>query len=271
MIMRIIDANFNRVREALRVIEDILRFYDANRHLASIIREFRHSFTMSYISYFGRYAGIFRDVRADTGKTNPPSPAENIREILVRNFFRIEEGLRCIEECSRISNPKSTKCWQKLRFSIYEIEQKVMAEIPDRTIPHPFTGVYLSGISPEYVRVLLNELTDEELSMIIIEPCGQDNEFVRNLEKLKSYFEKKLILTAKRFDMALAADIDGVHLEYGSLKCNIVRKFMPGKIIGMTLTEEQKLKKSDESSINYIASDWASKKYKPLTESKKKH
>lgn len=270
MVTRIIDANFNRVREALRVVEDIIRFYDnANRKFAYEIRDFRHSFTLSYIKYFGRYAISFRNTKTDIGKTNPSSPAKNIKDILLRNFFRVEEGLRCIEEFSRISNPLSTKHWQKLRFSIYEIEQKVVSEIPEKNIPNRFNGIYFSGISTRNLESTLKEFTDEKLSILIFEPCGSDSEMVRNLKKIKTLFEKKLILIVNRFDIALAADIDGIHLEPGSLKTDIVRRFMPGKIIGMTLSKEQKLKKSDEKRINYVACDWLSEKNKLLTDCKK--
>ncbi|MCM8816375.1 MAG: thiamine phosphate synthase [Candidatus Omnitrophica bacterium] len=267
---RIIDANFNRIREALRVIEDIIRFCDCKGiDFVDKIRKLRHSFTYSYIRYFGTYPNTFRDVTTDPGKTNPPTPAENIKEILMRNFFRVEEGLRSIEECSRISIPESTECWQKFRFSVYDIEQKIMSLIPDKGISAPFVGIYFSGILSRSMEPILKELENEKLSIFIFEPFYPDSKTVKMLTGIKRLLDQRLILIANRFDIAVAADIDGVHLEYGSLKADIVRRFMPGKIIGMTLKNGQELKKRYENKINYVAFELKQTGYEPLTDLKR--
>jgi hypothetical protein len=50
-IYRIIDANFNRVREGLRVIEDGLRFIYTNEKKLKEIREIRHLFSKKTLGF----------------------------------------------------------------------------------------------------------------------------------------------------------------------------------------------------------------------------
>lgn len=267
-VLRIIDANFNRAREGMRVIEDILRFSDMPE-FSTQLRQIRHSFTVLYLKCFGDVPAEFRDARHDIGKNNKPGPVLTEKEILRRNFFRIEESLRCIEECSMIANPASTQYWQKLRFDIYEIEQTVNSRIPDRKIPHPFIGVYLLSFSDRCPKSFISYLADKRISMIIVEPGVSDDKSVKVLKKLKKLFNEKLILTVNRFDIALASDIDGVHLEQGSLHSGIVRKFLPGKIIGMTLRKNQRIKNCDRNNINYVARENLLENQELLTNSKK--
>ncbi|HPP66371.1 MAG TPA: hypothetical protein PKX05_00470, partial [bacterium] len=144
-LLRIIDANFNRVREGLRVIEDILRFSSSGNNFQAQLREIRHLFTFSYIKYFGSIPITKRNILEDIGKNNPPYRAKTSKEIVLRNFLRIEEGIRSIEECSAVVCPQSTHIWQELRFKIYAIEKRVQSILPEKEIPAFFIGIMLSG------------------------------------------------------------------------------------------------------------------------------
>ncbi|HQQ88513.1 MAG TPA: hypothetical protein PLA72_10985, partial [Smithellaceae bacterium] len=44
-IRRVLDANFNRVKEGLRVCEDVCRFVYDDRRLARVFKETRHTVT----------------------------------------------------------------------------------------------------------------------------------------------------------------------------------------------------------------------------------
>ncbi|MCM8765055.1 MAG: thiamine phosphate synthase [Candidatus Omnitrophica bacterium] len=267
-ILRIIDANFNRVREAIRVVEDILRFSETSAQITSKLREIRHLFTSSYIKHFGFSAIIFRNVRKDAGKNNTPHPAQDARQIMIRNFLRAEEGLRCIEECSRIAKPSSTESWQKLRFAIYQIEQQALIEIPDRTIQTPFLAVYANETMVQRIHTTIKPQTKKTFIMIMT-PAERTDKFVRTLRKLKKIDDRTILLVQDRPDIALAAGIDGVHLEYGSISACDARRILPGKIIGMTLKKNQKFNISGEKDVNYIACENISKIIQLLTERKK--
>ena len=47
-IERLIDANYNRLKEALRLLEDIQRFIYDNKELSYAFKELRHNLTSLY-------------------------------------------------------------------------------------------------------------------------------------------------------------------------------------------------------------------------------
>src|SRR5947208_10810251 len=67
--LRILDANANRAREALRVIEDFARFGLDDAELSAALKQLRHDFAGS-ISGFVADAVLHRDTPGDVGTLN---------------------------------------------------------------------------------------------------------------------------------------------------------------------------------------------------------
>ncbi|MFH1612546.1 MAG: thiamine-phosphate pyrophosphorylase [bacterium] len=143
-IFRILDANFNRSKEGLRVIEDILRFSylefdkknqkeenissNINNSIIKKIRFIRHSLSNIIDSIYFEFLKN-RDIKNDSGKIFNQTKYENINEILISNFKRVEESLRVIEELMRLISLKKSDAIKKLRFNIYELEKKTFITI----------------------------------------------------------------------------------------------------------------------------------------------
>ncbi len=130
-IKRMIDANFNRTREGLRVIEDIARFVLGNKDttdemkllrsdLAKIEKNF--DFTLS------------RDTENDVG-TSLSSDIEERRgsvfDIFKANIKRIEESLRVLEETFKTIDIEMSKKLKSMRYKIYIIERKFEMELKE--------------------------------------------------------------------------------------------------------------------------------------------
>ncbi|HOK79861.1 MAG TPA: thiamine phosphate synthase [bacterium] len=244
--LRIIDANFNRVREALRVIEDTLRFSDAGKNVSSKIRSIKHLLSNEYFKTFGYRALTARDVTTDHGKRNQPYSAETLKQILIRNFMRAEEGLRCIEECSRIVSPDSTGTWQALRFKIYDIEQQIITRIPDHKVPAHFSGIYTeTDIGLEIIKKISTDI-------FIMKPGRNIKTCLEHLKKIKNAAKKAIVLVEDRPDIALVANVDGVHLEPEAMSPEHASKIIPGKIIGVA-ARDVKLQKFHDTGASYIA------------------
>jgi thiamine-phosphate pyrophosphorylase len=123
---RIIDANLNRSREGLRVIEDIVRFYTDDKKITSLLKKTRHEITDTAEN--NRALLSWRDAYNDAGKGFVPSlegKDKDITGIIVSNFKRVEESLRVLEEISKILMPRKTFIFKDLRFRVYTIEKKV--------------------------------------------------------------------------------------------------------------------------------------------------
>ncbi len=132
--LRIIDANFNRAREALRVIEDGLRFYyDRDENYVKSLKELRHKLSVGVEKNFGfSVLKKERDSGYDIGKDFDSREKETVRQVIERNFMRTGEALRTLEEYSKTTVPEASLLFHDLRFDLYEIEKEVILFL-DRT------------------------------------------------------------------------------------------------------------------------------------------
>lgn len=129
--LRMIDANANRTREALRVLEDCVRFTQNHARFTSSFKKLRHEVTRGVNSLGLSLKQLLesRESRGDVGKKSVRyirQPLAGIHEILVRNFKRAQESLRVLEECSKGSYRKVSSHFQRLRFDLYDLEKAVL-------------------------------------------------------------------------------------------------------------------------------------------------
>ncbi len=132
-ILRILDVNFNRSREGLRVCEEITRFVMEDEALTKEFKKIRHA-----VSHFLKKfpASPFelvasRDISSDVGKN--PSRLEKTQKgtvgIFLANAERVKESLRVLEETSKFLDKKTSNELKKIRFRTYAIEKKVLKKL----------------------------------------------------------------------------------------------------------------------------------------------
>ena len=128
--LRLIDANFNRAKEGLRVCEDILRFMYDDRLLTKSFKQFRHDCTRILLEFPVSYRILVRTRAAsrDVGKNNVilEKRKPTWKDILTSNIKRAQESLRVLEEASKIVAPEKSRSFQSLRFKLYELEKRVL-------------------------------------------------------------------------------------------------------------------------------------------------
>lgn len=123
-IYRVIDANFNRTREGLRVIEDTFRFVCNDRQNSDKIRSLRHCLTKVSRKIYPQLI-CSRDSVKDLGRGNREKKYSSIDNILLANIRRVEESLRVLEEYSRLISSSANRTFKKIRFEIYNIEKQL--------------------------------------------------------------------------------------------------------------------------------------------------
>ena len=126
-VWRLLDANANRAREGLRVVEDTARFVLERPDASSALRRMRHRLDQLVR---GRYATLLRhrDVDTDPGRGNLTTSHKNgIPALLATNFKRGEEALRVLEEYGRVVSPKAVKGVQAIRYDVYQWEKKLLS------------------------------------------------------------------------------------------------------------------------------------------------
>jgi thiamine-phosphate pyrophosphorylase len=129
--LRIVDANSNRTREALRVVEDIVRFSWEDARLASRLKRERHTISRNCDRLLKKdLKGLrARDTARDPGRDSMPAgeaTRRNWAEILLSNFRRAEEGLRVLEEVSKLTNPVLSRLFKRSRFRVYDLEKSCL-------------------------------------------------------------------------------------------------------------------------------------------------
>ncbi len=121
-LFRLIDANLNRLKEGVRVIEDINRYLYDNREVASKLKSLRH------LAKIENYLDLLphRDIQNDVLKESVKSEMEreDIGGILLANYKRTQEAARVLEESFKLIDPGKSEEFKKIRYELYDLEKE---------------------------------------------------------------------------------------------------------------------------------------------------
>jgi hypothetical protein len=129
--VRILDANLNRLREALRVIEEHVRFVEEAKDASLVFKELRHS--LDEMEQIAGRAKLLRsrDTDADplAAETQPQELRRSgVADVLTANFKRAQEAARVLEEYGKVGAFAGLSEKAKIiRFQLYNHE-KTMVE-----------------------------------------------------------------------------------------------------------------------------------------------
>ena len=134
---RMIDANANRVREGLRVCEDLVRLCLGSEAGFRRVRALRYAVSRQLTALpIAREALLrARDTRQDPGRRSRPSTIRSAPQLLIINLQRAKEGLRVLEDSARVVAPPAVTGFQTLRFRVYDLERDLLlglAAVRDR-------------------------------------------------------------------------------------------------------------------------------------------
>ena len=136
-IHRIIDANLNRVKEGLRVCEEITRFILNNHKFTARFKQYRHEIdNLARKIYPASRLLKERKADSDVGRFNSGGELKrcNCKDIFWANIQRVKESLRVLEEFSKLVDTKAALRFKQLRYKVYEIEKesfKKISALPD--------------------------------------------------------------------------------------------------------------------------------------------
>ena len=128
--LRILDANYNRSKEALRVCEDLSRFLMNSAPLSLAFKKSRHEITRLILRFPHSYSKLVsaRNSAADVGRNRTLQDRVKIRwqDIMASNIQRAQEAVRVMEEVAKVLAPAQSDGFQKLRYRLYELERKTV-------------------------------------------------------------------------------------------------------------------------------------------------
>jgi hypothetical protein len=121
--LRLIDANLNRLREGIRVVEDIFRYIFNDKTTSSKLKSLRH------LSRLSNYDALLdtRDIKNDVLKSSTTSEQsrENVKSILIANFKRAQESARVLEEFTKLISIQESENFKYIRYELYDIEKSI--------------------------------------------------------------------------------------------------------------------------------------------------
>lgn len=122
-IYRVLDANINRLKEALRTLEDVQRYIYDNGELSSSFKELRHQLTPLISIDRLKY----RDIEGDVSRASIESEMKrsSIDDLIGANFSRATESARVLEEAYKLVDVEASAVAKNIRYRLYHLEKKV--------------------------------------------------------------------------------------------------------------------------------------------------
>ena len=118
------DANLNRLREGIRVVEDILRYKENNKPLASKLKELRHRAQTSDTKELLAHRDSINDVLKASTKNE--QKRKDIDSIIIANLKRAQESARVLEELYKLKDIEESEKFKAIRYELYVLEKEIL-------------------------------------------------------------------------------------------------------------------------------------------------
>jgi thiamine-phosphate pyrophosphorylase len=260
-VYRIIDANFNRAREALRVIEEFCRFALNSAPLTQRSKQLRHELSAAIGKLDAERLIASRDSIGDVGAG---ATVENqlrrgdLRDCFTAGCKRLTESLRALAEMSQTLEPEVAQAIEKMRFCAYSLEKDIVL-FADAAEKFKTVRLYviISNSLPVDVLSLTHQCIAGGADCIQLRAKGVEDD---KLFALASEFVKVckdvgvLAIINDRVDIAVASGADGVHLGQNDIHIEQARKLqMTPLIIGKSTHSIEQLRAACEELPTYVS------------------
>jgi thiamine-phosphate pyrophosphorylase len=260
-VYRIIDANFNRAREAVRVIEEFCRFALNCEPLTARAKQLRHDLSACLQELDTDRLIVGRDSIADVGvgqKVDSQLDRTELRDCFTAGCKRLTEALRVLAEMTQTINPSAAETFEKLRFSTYTLEKDiVLFSEPAEKFKAVKLYIIISSSLPADVLSLTHRCIAGGADCIQLRAKGIDDS---ELFALASEFVRickdadVLSIINDRVDIAVAAGADGVHLGQDDLPIDQARKLqLTPLIIGRSTHSIEQLRAACDELVTYVS------------------
>ncbi len=274
-IHRILDANFNRAREALRVMEEAARFILDDTPLVTDIKSLRHklSHAMAQLENLPWH----RDTPGDVGTTVKASgemSRQGIPHVVTAAGKRLSEALRAIEEYAKtldtlVTLPAGGKAplaavIESLRYQGYDIESRLAARLATGTARQWRLCVLITGaLCPNHDWLaVVDAISRPDASGKPAADCIQlrekdleSGEFLKRAKTLSALLKPRgvSLVINDRPDIALLSDADGVHVGQNDLSVADVRKLAGRQLlVGVSTANVDDAKRAKDAGADYV-------------------
>ena len=256
-IAQLIDANLDRAREGLRVMEDWCRFGLKRRDFSIQIKDWRQQLGLHHHKIYRKSRLTSNDPAR--GVSHPLQKARATPEaVFIANSSRVQEALRVIEEFTRITDPILSEIATKIRYETYEIETKIL-NTSEGIVKRQYLkdcSLYLITTNKRNLEEIVLQALKAGVKIVQYrEKCLHDFEKISQAKSLASLCKRynSLFIINDRIDIALAIDADGVHLGQEDIPTKIARDLLGSeRIIGRSTHCIEDIKDAENEGCDYI-------------------
>ena len=260
-VYRVLDANANRAREALRVAEEAARFALERPDLAEALKRARHDLRAALGRLDPRKLLQARDTAGDIG-TGLATDAEGRRDgtpdVARAAFKRLTEALRAIEEYSKTVHAGVAPAVERLRYRAYDLEKRF--EEASRPAGRLAAGGLCVLVTESLCRrsweeVLRGALAGGAAAIQVREKAMPDGALLERARQVAraAHEAGALAIVNDRPDLAVLAAADGVHVGLEDLAPQQARRIVgPDRIVGTSTHSLAQALAAAEAGADYI-------------------
>ena len=256
-VAQLIDANLDRAREGLRVVEDWCRFGLKDLALSAQLKDLRqklgslHERKYKYARNTSTDKGLGLDHPCQLDRNSPD-------KIIEANCSRSQEALRVLEEFSRKRNDCLAKTAKDIRYELYDLEIKIL-NATDKNKRHKILNscnLCLVTSPKKNLLPIIDKVLRAGVKMIQYRyKEGNDIDKIKEASDISSKCKEfgSLLIINDRIDIALAVDADGVHLGQNDFTTKLARKLLGSeKIIGRSTNCLEQVNRAYSEGCDYI-------------------
>jgi len=264
--LRILDANLNRIGEGLRLLEDISRFTLNDSDLSEQLKALRHELLPKERSFQEKLLNA-RQAEEDVGaslEVDSEGERPDVISLVRANSSRVQQSLRVLEEITKIPGQDFGLDWEKLkkaRFMLYDLEQRIFLKLSRYDKTKKIAGLYLildaqalAGRSEvEAARQAIQGGANVIQLRDKIRPKGKLVPLAQELQKVCTE-SNVLFIVNDHLDVALASDAHGLHLGQEDLPLPIARGLLPvDRILGSSTATLDEALQAQGQGADYVA------------------
>jgi len=261
-VYRILDANFNRAREALRVAEDCGRFALNDPAITAMAKNLRSELAEIFGAMPVEDFLTCRDTPGDIG-TEISSPTEvkrgGLADVVTAACKRLTEALRTIEEYGKFVAPEMVLKTERMRYNGYTLEQRIMTRLmvglrlADAKLYVLISSRFCQGSMRDTARAAIAGGADV---LQLREKSVPDDQLLAFAAELRELTDEtgRMLLINDRPDIAAIVGADGVHLGQHDLPVAEARSLLrPGAMVGRSTHSLAQAKAAVNEGADYIS------------------
>ncbi len=260
-VYRIIDANFNRGREACRVIEEFCRFVLNSEPLSEKTKQLRHELCHIISKLDQTRLIASRDTESDVGvglEIDNQMPRQNLFDTFTAACKRLPEALRVIAEMLKTIDPVSEQQVEQLRYQFYTLEKVItLHSIAYEKFKKVKLYVIITSDFPSEILTLASQCVKGGADCIQLRSKKMSaDKLFETAQQVVGFCQQADVLTIinDRIDIAAACGADGVHLGQNDLAVAEAKRLATSPlIIGKTTHNMEQLKNACGELPTYVS------------------